>query len=222
MSELKSLTDEQREKARERNRRYYERNREQVRERKRLFRENNPEKVREWQRRYQEKNAEKRLESGRRYYRENREERSEYSRRYREENREKVLEGQREYRRRDREENPLRSIWSGMKRRCLTPTTRTYPSYGGRGITVYGPWVESYDAFAAWIVENLGERPSPEHSLDRIDVDGDYEPGNLRWADRKTQRNNQRKKVFVGDVLSLIEDGLTTEALRDRLLELVA
>lgn len=64
-----------------------------------------------------------------------------------------------------------------------------YEHYGGRGITVCERWRESYPAFLA----DVGRKPSPQHSLDRIDNDGHYEPGNVRWATAKQQANNRRK-----------------------------
>ena len=79
--------------------------------------------------------------------------------------------------------------WSSMKQRCLNPKTRRYPSYGGRGITVHPAWVDSFEAF----LSDVGYAPRiPRASLDRIDVDGNYEPNNVRWATPKVQSNNRR------------------------------
>lgn len=78
--------------------------------------------------------------------------------------------------------------WTGMKKRCLNPSTTHYASYGGRGITVHPPWVDSFEAF----LSDVGYAPSPKHSLDRIDVDGNYDPENVRWATPKVQSNNRR------------------------------
>lgn len=79
-------------------------------------------------------------------------------------------------------------VWIGMKARCSKPTTNGYKNYGGRGIRVCDRWRDSYEAFVA----DVGERPSEKHSIDRIDVNGNYEPGNCRWATWKMQRDNQR------------------------------
>jgi hypothetical protein len=85
--------------------------------------------------------------------------------------------------------NYLYMCWSAMKRRCLNPNSSPYNSYGGRGIKIYEPWITDYRLFKEWILTNLGDRPKG-YSLDRIDNDGNYEPGNLRWADYYTQNNN--------------------------------
>lgn len=74
-----------------------------------------------------------------------------------------------------------------MKLRCCNPKATDYDRYGGRGITVCERWLSSFDAFLA----DMGPRPSPRHSIDRIDGNGNYEPGNCRWADGKTQNRNK-------------------------------
>lgn len=81
--------------------------------------------------------------------------------------------------------------WASMIQRCTNPKQRSYPYYGGRGITIHPEWRESFPAF----FRDVG--PIPESggpwSLDRIDPDGNYAPGNVRWATRETQMNNMRK-----------------------------
>jgi hypothetical protein len=76
-----------------------------------------------------------------------------------------------------------------MKRRCTDPRDRVWPYYGGRGITVCERWANSFEAFA----QDMGPRPSKAHSIDRIDNNGNYEPGKCRWADQKIQNSNQRR-----------------------------
>jgi hypothetical protein len=76
----------------------------------------------------------------------------------------------------------------GLIRRCEDPRRADYPRYGGRGIRVCQRWRESFEAFLA----DMGSRPTRRHSLDRIDVNGNYEPGNCRWATGSTQAKNKR------------------------------
>jgi hypothetical protein len=92
--------------------------------------------------------------------------------------------------------NPLYQVWASIKRRCFNPECAAYKDYGGRGITMYGPWAESFEVFQAYVEGVLGPRPSPDHSLDRPNNDGNYQPGNFRWATKKQQaRNTRRSKI---------------------------
>jgi hypothetical protein len=83
--------------------------------------------------------------------------------------------------------------WRHMVNRCTDPTDKSYPDYGGRGITVCAAWRTDPVAFCRYLDEVLGSCP-PGHSMDRVDNDGHYEPGNLRWADRVTQNRNRRPR----------------------------
>jgi hypothetical protein len=82
------------------------------------------------------------------------------------------------------------NAWNHAKRRCFTPSTSSFRYYGGRGITMCERWANDFAAFLA----DMGECPDG-HSLDRINNDGNYEPGNCRWATRLDQNNNRRKNV---------------------------
>lgn len=105
-----------------------------------------------------------------------------------------------------------------MKSRCFNPKDRSYARYGGRGITVCTRWM-SFDSFLA----DMGH-PPPGMTLDRLDNDGPYEPGNCRWATKVQQQNNMRSNrvvEFEGRRMSIAEwsreTGLATHVIRKRL-----
>lgn len=99
---------------------------------------------------------------------------------------------------------PEYRAWSGMRSRCYNNTVKQYQHYGARGVTVCERWRHDFQAF----LSDMGKRPSANHSLDRIDVDGHYEPDNCRWATRIQQANNTRRTVYLtvnGETLPLSE-----------------
>ena len=111
------------------------------------------------------------------------------------------------------------NAWSAMRQRCTNPQLPTWGRYGGRGIKVSPLW-DSFDRF----LQDVGPAPSPSHSLDRINPDGDYEPGNVRWATPSGQarnRTNTRHLTFKGETHCLQEwaaiVGITPGALGHRL-----
>jgi hypothetical protein len=81
------------------------------------------------------------------------------------------------------------ATWKRMKRRCDYEKGNRWEHYGGRGIKVCNRWLNSYENF----LQDMGRKPSPQHSIDRINPDGNYEPSNCRWATSKQQANNKRK-----------------------------
>lgn len=88
----------------------------------------------------------------------------------------------------------LYGIWLNMKHRCNNPNDPRYYDYGGRGITVCDEWVHSYENFRDWSVSNGYTECL---SIDRINVNGNYEPSNCRWATAKEQQNNMRSNRFL-------------------------
>jgi hypothetical protein len=100
----------------------------------------------------------------------------------------------------DSDHNYLYNTWIGVRKRCNNKNDPAYRRYGGRGIKVYELWNISYDDFKLWVLDNIGERPE-ETSLDRINNDGNYEPGNIRWATQTEQvRNSSSVKLSEEDV----------------------
>lgn len=89
--------------------------------------------------------------------------------------------------------HPLYQTWKGMMQRCYNPRANQYKDWGGRGIAVCERWRDTA-VFIADITELLGPRPEGM-SMDRIDNDGNYEPGNVRWATRLQQTHNRRRST---------------------------
>lgn len=84
------------------------------------------------------------------------------------------------------------NIWGNMLYRCNTDTSQLYSKYGGRGISVCSKW-HDYDAF----IYDMGQRPSESHSIDRIDVNGNYCKENCRWATKRQQSRNRTNSRYI-------------------------
>ncbi len=89
--------------------------------------------------------------------------------------------------------SPEWEAWNCMRDRCLNQNLPSWPGYGGRGITVCDVWRDSFEAFYAYV----GQRPSPDYSLDRIDNNRGYEPDNVRWSTRTEQGRNKRNNHLL-------------------------
>ena len=87
----------------------------------------------------------------------------------------------------------LHYAWTDMKTRCLNPNATAYHLYGGRGIKVCDDWKHSFESFRDWALANGFDE---KLTLDRIDVNGNYEPCNCRWISHKQQCRNRRSNVF--------------------------
>jgi hypothetical protein len=110
-------------------------------------------------------------------------------------------------------------IWNCIQQRCQNPKNPNWPNYGGRGIRLCAQW-QTFEGFFA----DVGPRPSPDLTLDRKDNNGDYEPGNVRWATQAEQIRNRRSSVIVehaGEKLSVTEwgrrFGIEPKTLKNRL-----
>lgn len=111
--------------------------------------------------------------------------------------------------------------WQTMRLRCIEPSNPAFPNYGGRGIKVCDRWLQSVEAF----IEDMGPKPTPAHELDRFpNNDGNYEPGNCRWATRSDNDRNRRSNRLIehgGETLTLVawaeRYGIAAGTLRMRL-----
>lgn len=104
-------------------------------------------------------------------------------------------------------EHPLWSRWYHMVRRCSDPSAKSYTDYGGRGIRVCERW-SRFEHFRDDILASIGLPPTQHHQLDRADNDGNYTPGNVRWATAQEQARNRRSSRIVecrGERLTLAE-----------------
>lgn len=108
----------------------------------------------------------------------------------------------------DGKATPEYSAYNHMRQRCYNDNNKDFYNYGGRGIKVCSRWLESFDNF----YEDMGGRPSPNHSLDRIDVNGNYTPDNCKWSDRTEQNYNQRYRGGVTNHPNIKTNGHTFRA----------
>ena len=100
--------------------------------------------------------------------------------------------------------HPLYSVWQGMKKRCNNSSASGYDNYGGRGISVCKRWQDSFTSF----VKDMGSRPTAEHSIERVDNEGNYEPSNCVWATSEVQARNKRnnRHITIGGASLVMSD----------------
>lgn len=113
----------------------------------------------------------------------------------------------------------VHNCWCAIRQRCENPACKCFHTYGGRGIKVCDRW-QTFENFLA----DMGYPPMPKMSIDRIDVNGDYEPGNCRWATAKEQQRNRRNNLRItisGETLLLSElsdrSGISYATIRERI-----
>jgi len=108
--------------------------------------------------------------------------------------------------------------WCHMKGRCYCPNDSRYHRYGGRGIKVCDRWLNSFENF----YKDMGPRPSPKHSIDRVDNNGNYEPSNCRWVTVKTQNSNRStnvSRIYKGKHRNIRELRLIARLLYDNVID---
>ncbi len=116
--------------------------------------------------------------------------------------------------------SPEHTTWTQMIQRCRNPGNHAFDRYGGRGISVCDRWRTSFAAF----IDDMGPRPSADHSIDRINNDGDYEKANCRWSTRTVQGRNKRsnRRLLIGGETRVLAEwaersGLTESVIDARL-----
>jgi hypothetical protein len=124
-----------------------------------------------------------------------------------------------------RNRTPEYNSWRNMKKRCYLKSHHNYPNYGARGIIVCNRWKDNFDMF----LQDMGPKPTPEHTLDRINPNGNYEPSNCRWATPMEQARTKRNAINIQPgqtygkytVIEEAEKKLTPSGKKDRMMKCV-
>lgn len=92
--------------------------------------------------------------------------------------------------------HPLNATWRAIKDRCFNVKNLRYSFYGGRGITMFPEWAENFHSFYKYVIDTIGDKPKGR-TMDRINTNGDYAPGNIRWLTAAEQNRNTRRNISI-------------------------
>lgn len=101
-------------------------------------------------------------------------------------------------------DNPLYTLWSGIRSRCMNENSISYGYYGERGISMDPEWQVNFGKFATDVLASIGRKPHPFYSIDRIDNNGNYAPGNIRWAAPLKQARNRGGALKISETSGLV------------------
>ena len=149
----------------------------------RAYNLNHKEEIAAWQKVYYQKHKEEQAVLYKVYYQEHKEEIKVHHKAYNLINKNRIKARDKAF----KQKNYLHITWYNMINRCYNPKRKGYKYWGGRGISVCQRWLDSFEDFR----EDVGERPTSKHSIDRIDNGGNYEPGNVKWSTRKEHNINR-------------------------------
>jgi len=110
----------------------------------------------------------------------------------------------------------LYQSWTDIKQRCLNPKNKAFKHYGNRGVTMAPEWADDFIVFRNYVKQNLGRGPSPKHTIDRIENDEGYFPGNIKWSTKSQQGHNSRQSVVIKAFDAILADLIKPKARNQR------